>query len=59
MISNNQEIAVLIEKIARNLQSAVWILQNAMEDLQRLGALISELNRKLQSKEETKAKEKK
>jgi len=61
MITSNQEISVLIEKIARNLQSAIWVLQNTMEDLQRLGVLISEINRELQDKKEnkTKTKEKK
>jgi len=59
MISNSQETAVLIEKIARNLQSAVWVLQNTMEDLQRLGLLISKLDKELQNRKESRTKEKK
>jgi len=41
----NQEIGILIEKIARNLQSAIWMLQNTIDDLQRLGIAIAELNK--------------
>jgi len=61
-VSTNQEIAILIEKMARNLQSTIWILQNAIEDLSRLGVKIAEMNRQLQEtnmkedKKETKGK---
>jgi len=41
----NQEIGILIEKIARNLQSAIWMLQNTIDDLQRLGIAIAEVNK--------------
>jgi hypothetical protein len=44
-IVSAQEISVLIEKIARNLQSAIWVLQNTMEDLQRLGISVSKVAR--------------
>jgi len=42
---SEQQIGILIEKIARNLQSAIWMLQNTMDDLQRLGLAIAELNK--------------
>jgi len=41
----DQQVGILIEKIARSLQSAIWILQNTMDDLQRLGLAIADLNK--------------
>jgi len=45
---SEQQIGILIEKIARNLQSAIWMLQNTMDDLQRLGLVIAELKKEEQ-----------
>ena len=55
-MSNEQitEISILVEKMARNLQSVIWILQNTQEDLRHLGQEIALLAATKQKAKENK-----
>jgi len=42
------EIILSMERLARSLQSSIWILQNSLEDLNRLGSLIAKINKEIE-----------
>ena len=46
IVTEERMISLLMEKVARSIQSSIWNLQNALDDLQRLGVVISTLNNK-------------